>query len=156
MKRVLVTGMSGVGKTSVLDALRRLGYRAVDSDYDGLSELAADGEWRWNEQRMQELLSTEDSDVLFVSGTSDNMGRFLPQFDLVVLLSAPAEVMVRRLATRTNNPYGREAEQVAESLQYKETVEPLLRGIATIEIDTTPPLDQVVAAVLDHVGVVPR
>jgi hypothetical protein len=53
--------------------------------------------------------------------------------------------------SRTNNPYGRQPDQIAESLAYKESVEPLLRRGATIEIDTSPPLDDVVAAVLDHV-----
>jgi dephospho-CoA kinase len=153
MKRVLVTGMSGVGKSSVLDELRQRGYKTVDTDDDGLAEAAADGQTRWDEQRLQAVLSTEDADVLFVSGTADNMGRFRRQFDHVILLSAPAPVMVERLTTRTNNPYGQRPEQVVESLDYKETVEPLLRAIATMEIDTQPPLDQVVAAVLDHVGI---
>jgi adenylate kinase len=35
MVRVLVTGMSGVGKTTVLDELRRRGHFAVDTDYGG-------------------------------------------------------------------------------------------------------------------------
>jgi shikimate kinase len=81
------------------------------------------------------------------------MATFLPRFDHIVLLSAPADVMVERLTSRTNNPYGKHPLEIAESLAYKESVEPLLRRIATIEIDTTPPLDEVVASVLDHVAV---
>lgn len=151
MKRVLVTGMSGVGKTSVLEELRRRGYKAVDADYDGLSEFDENGTWEWNESLVQEVLSTEDAEVMFFSGTSSKMRRFLPLFDHVVLLSAPAEVMVERLRTRTNNPYGQRPEEIAESLHYKETIEPILRTMATIEIDTTPALLDVVAAVLAHV-----
>lgn len=151
MKRVLVTGMSGVGKSSVIVALRQQGYKAVDADENGLSGFDADGHWEWNEPRIQEVLSAEDADVLFLSGTSIKMRRYLPQFDHVVLLSAPAEVMVERLTTRTNNPYGQRPEEVEESLHYKETVEPALRTMATIEIDTTPPLEDVVAALLAHV-----
>jgi dephospho-CoA kinase len=33
MARVLVTGMSGTGKSTVLDELRRRGYHTVDTDY---------------------------------------------------------------------------------------------------------------------------
>lgn len=151
MKRVLVTGMSGVGKTSVLEVLRRRGYKAVDADCDGLSGFDENGEWEWNESRIQAALSTEDAEVMFLSGTSIKMRRFLPQFEHVVLLSAPAEVMVQRLRTRTNNPYGQRPEEIEESLYHKQSVEPILRTMATIEIDTTPPLEDVVTAVLAHV-----
>jgi dephospho-CoA kinase len=151
MKRVLVTGMSGVGKTSVLDVLRGRGYKTVDADYDGLSEFDETGRWEWNEARVEVALATEDADILFFSGTSIKMRRFLPQFDHVVLLSAPAEVMAERLRTRTNNPYGQKNEEIEESLRYKETVEPILRTMATVEIDTRPPLEDVVTAVLAHV-----
>lgn len=33
MKRVLLTGMSGTGKSTVIDKLAEGGYRAVDTDY---------------------------------------------------------------------------------------------------------------------------
>ena len=151
MKRVLITGMSGVGKTSVLDVLRGSGYKAVDADYDGISGFDETGMWEWNEHRVNEVLATEDADVLFFSGTSTKMRQFLPQFDHVVLLSAPAEIMADRLRTRTNNPYGQKHEEIEESLRYKQTVEPILRTMATVEIDTSPPLEDVVAAVLAHV-----
>jgi hypothetical protein len=59
--------------------------------------------------------------------------------------------MVDRLATRTNNPYGKHPDELAEILGYVETVEPLLRGGATLEIDTSVPIDQVVRTVLDAV-----
>ena len=35
MKRVLVTGMSGAGKSSLLDELAARGHRTVDTDYGG-------------------------------------------------------------------------------------------------------------------------
>ena len=37
MKRVLFTGMSGVGKSTVAERLTELGYKAVDTDHDGFS-----------------------------------------------------------------------------------------------------------------------
>jgi hypothetical protein len=59
--------------------------------------------------------------------------------------------MTERLSRRTNNPYGKTAEQLADVLHFKETVEPLLRRGATVEIDTSVPLEAVVAAILARI-----
>jgi len=98
-----------------------------------------------------ELLSIEDGEALFLSGCAENQVKFYPRFDHIVLLSAPAEVILHRLATRTNNPYGKHPDEVAAVLGYLETVEPLLRRTAGHEIDTRMPLDDVVATLLSIV-----
>lgn len=97
---------------------------------------------------MQDLLATEDAEVLFLSGCAANMKKFLPQFDHVVLLSAPTDVILQRLATRTTNTYGKRPEEVTRVLDLVETVEPLLRSAADHEIDTSAELDEVVGKVL--------
>jgi shikimate kinase len=162
VKRILLTGMSGTGKSTVIGELAARGYKAMDADSDEFSEWVAviddtgvpgssvepERDWVWREDRMQALLSTEDADVLFLSGCAPNMGKFLHQFDHVVLLSAPAEVIVERLGSRTNNPYGKHPDQVARVLHNMETVEPLLRRAAGHEIDTRACLDEVVATLL--------
>lgn len=136
MARVLVTGMSGAGKTTLLDELRRRGWLAIDTDYDGW--VGADG--RWDERRMEQLLADEPDVV--VSGAVENQGRFYDRFEQVVLISAPVEVLIERVSTRTNNPYGRTAEQQAEIAAYVETVEPLLRTSATVELDGRKPVGE--------------
>ena len=168
MKRILVTGMSGTGKSTVIGELAARGYKAVDADCDEFSEwreftsdvsasstfgspVAVDRDWVWREDRIQALLSTEDTNVLFLGGCAENMRKFLPQFDHTVLLSAPAEVIVERLSTRTNNPYGKHPDEVARVLRLVETVEPLLRRAAGYEIDTSARLEEVVATLLQLV-----
>ncbi|RZU19010.1 shikimate kinase [Kribbella rubisoli] len=136
MARVLVTGMSGAGKTTLLDELRRRGWLAIDTDYDGW--VGADG--RWDERRMEQLLADEPDVV--VSGAVENQGRFYDRFEQVVLITAPVEVLIERVSTRTNNPYGRTAEQQAEIAAYVETVEPLLRRGATVELDGRKPVGE--------------
>ena len=60
MSRVLVTGMSGTGKSSVLAELSRRGYRVVDTDDPGWREYRENaepsdelhrGEWLWDEKK---------------------------------------------------------------------------------------------------------
>ena len=147
MKRVLLTGMSGTGKSSVVRELVARGYKAVDTD-DGWCEPLPGGRQQWREDAVQALLSTDDADVLFVAGCEENQVRFHPQFDHIVLLSAPLDTMLDRLATRTDNPYGKSDEERQRFLDDVETVEPLLRRVASHEVRTTVPLDEVVTTVL--------
>lgn len=129
MARVLVTGMSGAGKSTVLRELQRRGQVVVDTDYYGWT--LPNG--TWDEPRLVQLL-TDHRDVV-VSGTVENQGRFYDRFDHVVLLSAPLDVLLQRLRTRTSNPYGKSAGEAAEVAGYVETVEPLLRRGSTVELD---------------------
>jgi shikimate kinase len=145
--RVLITGMSGVGKSSLLHELARRGYRTVDTDYGDYHE-TIDGEQLWREDRIAALLA--DDRPLFVQGTTRNQVVFYPLFDHIVLLSAPADVLVERLRTRTTNPCGKDPAQVEETLGYLETVEPLLRETATLEVVTTVPVAQVADIVVAH------
>ncbi len=141
MPRILITGMSGAGKSSLLAELGRRGYLAVDTDYDGWTR--PDG--LWDERRMTELLSFR-IDVV-VSGTVENQVDFYDRFEHVVLLSAPVEVLVERVATRTNNRYGGSPEQQDEIRRYVAEVEPLLRSGATAELDGRRPVAELADAI---------
>ena len=136
MARVLVTGMSGAGKTTVLDELRRRGHLTLDTDYDGW--VLADR--TWDESRMAAFL--RDHDDVFVAGTAENQGRFRDRFDHVVLLSAPLSVLIERVSSRTSNPYGKTPEQQAEISGYVNTVEPLLRESASLELNGQRPVSE--------------
>jgi shikimate kinase len=125
--------MSGAGKSTLLAELQRRGYVTVDTDYDGWE--LPDG--RWDGLRMAALLQAHQSVV--VSGTVENQAEFYDRFDHVVLLTAPLAVLLERVAARTNNPYGRSAEEQAEITAYVASVEPLLRRGATLELDGTRP-----------------
>jgi dephospho-CoA kinase len=129
MSRVLVTGMSGVGKSTLLEGLARRGYTVLDTDFDGW--VLADG--RWDEARMSDLLDRVTSIV--VSGTVENQVNFYDRFDHIVLLSAPIDTLLERVITRTSNPYGSRPEEQRELAHYVETVEPLLRQGASVELD---------------------
>jgi len=148
MQRVLLTGMSGVGKSTVAERLSELGFKVVETDYSGFSVVDEHGHRHWDVDRIRELLATEDADVLFVVGSDDAQVLFYPDFDHIVLLSAPRDVMVERLASRTNNPFGKSAEELARILSDLETFEPVMRRAATHEIDTSKPLDRVIDEIL--------
>ena len=138
--------MSGAGKSTALAELRKRGFQVVDTDEPGWTEWSdEEGGYVWCEDRIEELLRRDRNATLYVSGTVSNQGRFYPRFDAVVLLSAPAEVLLRRIDQRTTNPYGKRADQREEVLTNLAEVEPLLRATCTHEIDATQPVEQVVA-----------
>src|SRR3954453_14904341 len=84
--RVLITGMSGAGKSALVNELRRRGLRAFDADEDGFSEPRADGRG---------------------GGRADGVA---------ALLTAPVDVLLERLQTRTGNRYGQSPAEEAQVL----------------------------------------
>jgi dephospho-CoA kinase len=148
MGKVLVTGMSGTGKSACLELLDARGYHCVDTDTDEWSTWAtqSDGspDWIWREEAIDLLLDTYEQGQLFVAGCKTNQVKFYTRFDHVVLLSAPAEVILERVTSRTTNPYGKSDHEMQEILRYLNEIEPRLRATATIEIDATAPLLDVV------------
>ena len=146
MTVVFVTGMSGTGKSAALEELGRRGHLVVDTDYGEWVAEEPGEERLWREDRIEALLDEHDAGTLFVSGCVANQGKFYPRFDAVVLLSAPAEVILARVANRDTNDFGKtqaERERILEDLA---TVEPLLRSGATAELDGGAPLSDVVDA----------
>lgn len=112
MSKVLVTGMAGTGKSSALAELGRRGYRVIDTDGPGWREYRKyvepvdelhRGEYLWVEDRMTALLDSDDDRSLIVAGVARNQSKFYDRFDAVVLLSAPADVILDRVSRRTTN-----------------------------------------------------
>ena len=142
--------MSGTGKSTALMELERRGFEVVDTDEPPWSEWSdEDGGYVWREDLIAELLARDDGPTLYVSGTVSNQGRFYSRFDAVVLLSAPADVLLQRLDSRTTNDYGKTREQRELILSHLAEVEPLLRASCTHEIDATQPIADVVAQLVE-------
>ena len=151
MAVVFVTGMSGTGKSAALAELTSRGHRVVDTDYGGYAEevpSSDEGGWEqlWCEDRIAAVLDQHDEGVLFLSGCVANQGKFYLRFDAVVLLSAPVDVILERVATRDTNNFGKSERERRRILHDLATYEPRLRAGATAEIDTRAPLGEVADA----------
>ncbi len=137
--RALVTGMSGTGKSTALVELGRRGFQVVDTD-----------EPPWSERSDSlSFLSSEHGPTLYMSETVSNQGRFYSWFDAVVLLSAPAEVLLRRIESRTTNGYGKTIEERRLVLSHLAEVEPAFRATCTHEIDATQTIGEVIAELVE-------
>jgi dephospho-CoA kinase len=159
--RILLTGMSGSGKSTLIEALAERGHQAVDLDEPRWSEYRTLGDeevptgiepgrdWVWREEQVAALLRSSSDETLFVAGCAPNQGRFRSEFDHVVLLTAPVQVTLERLATRTTNPFGKRPDERAKILADKDDVEPLLRSGADLVVETTEPVEVTVQRLLD-------
>jgi dephospho-CoA kinase len=138
--------MSGTGKSAALAELEKRGFAVVDTDEPGWTEWSEqEAGLVWREDRIAELLGREREVPLFVSGTVPNQGRFYRDFDAIVLLSAPADVLLGRIESRETNDYGKTLGERELILRHLAAVEPLLRATCTHEIDAAQPLEAVVA-----------
>lgn len=147
MTRVLITGMSGAGKSAAIRELNARGYRAVDLDapdwsrwidadpVDALTP-AAGKDWVWRIDKVRALLADATADVLFVSGCAGNMVEAYPLIDSVVLLSPGLAVTMARLESRPPGEYGSTPEERETVAELVREVEPLLRRRADYEIDS--------------------
>lgn len=146
---VLITGVSGTGKSYLVHELRRRRLAAYDAD-DGFSEQSTSGAWPWRVGLIQQMLHDHREDLVFFAGCSDEQSQI--GFDLTVLLTAPVDVIVERLRTRTNNPYGKSPGEIEHILAEMTWVLPLLRESADVTVETTVPVTEVADAVIAAVG----
>lgn len=145
----LITGMSGVGKSAVVDQLRCRGYTCIDMDEPGWSYMDSRGHQHWNTEKLAKAIEDAGDQMLVVSGCAEEQARFYPSFRRVILLSAPREVMIERIVSRAGNAFGKEDAEMARILADLDQVEPLLRKSCTDEIQTTAPVESVVNRVIE-------
>lgn len=159
MKRVLITGMSGTGKSAVVRELAARGYQATDLDTPEWSQwVEADAsdsltpaqgkDWVWREDRVRALLSGHAQGTLFVSGCAENMHRLYALIETIILLSAPVETILERLEGRSPHGYGHTAEERDRVVELIASIEPLLRESADHEVDSRGTVEATVDAIL--------
>ncbi len=137
MTIVFITGMSGVGKTSILDELSKSGINVVDSDYGYTIKNEDTEETLWDENKIMRLIDEYKNTHLVLSGCYANQSKFYKYFAYVVLLKADLKIIMQRINHRTNNDYGKSLEDKRDIINNLTYVQPLLEKSADIVIDTS-------------------
>ena len=158
VKNYLIEGVSGTGKTSVCDELRRRGLHAVHGD----RELAYQGDPKtgepvdgsahehhlWDVAKVRALVADQSHTATFFCGGSRNFDRFIGLFDGVFVLEVDLDTLNRRLAARPEDEWGgRESEREFVARLHK-TKEDIPKN--AIIIDATAPLSRVVDVILEN------
>jgi broad-specificity NMP kinase len=159
-RNYLVEGVSGTGKSSVCDELRRRGYKAINGDrelaYQGDPETgkrtAAYGhEYHiWDVDRVREIAAKKEDEVTFFCGGFRNFDKVLDLFDKVFVLDLDTETLKQRLDSRTLDDWGGNKKEKELILRLHATKEDIPDGMI---IDAARPLNEVVDAIVECIEV---
>jgi hypothetical protein len=116
MSAVMITGISGAGKSTIAAVLARRGLASIDADYDPLLARSVDPtgtvvedpaapdfawlarhSWEWNPARMDELIRAAAPETLYVCGGAANELELADRFAQVFLLEIDEPTMLARL-----------------------------------------------------------
>lgn len=167
MKKIFITGISGTGKTTIAEELKKRGYHAISID-----ETAGLCSWRNRETNEKfvgnatlnkEFIDTHkwicdidllkkymqtNTEIVFVLGMSSNRDEIAGLFDKVLLLQCKPETFLHRLNTRTNNSHGRDESIQNHMLEWYEAFENKMLKNGAISINTDRPINEVVDEVI--------
>lgn len=156
VKNFLIEGVSGSGKTTVCDELRRRGYHAIHGD----RELAYQGDPKtgeplngcahehhiWDVAKVTALLADQSHAAAFFCGGSRNFDRFIDLFDGVFVLEVDLDTLNRRLAVRPEDEWGGRASDREFIARLHATKEDIPKS--AIIVDATAPIAYVVDTIL--------
>ena len=155
-RNYLIEGVSGTGKSSVCEELRRRGYEAINGD----RELAYQGDPTtgektegfchehhiWDVEKVRSLAANQDCEVAFFCGGSRNFKQFIDLFDEIFILDVDVGTLNKRLDSRSDDDWGKhksERELILRLHAKKEDIPS--NGIV---LDATQPLVSVVDEIL--------
>jgi dephospho-CoA kinase len=168
---VLVTGISGSGKSTVCEELKPRGYEAHDIDLEGNAvwvhrktgevtampaapkvgtpQWLAEWEWRVVRHKVEGLAERAGDRTVFLCGITANEKEVWHLFSLVIYLSIDSQTLRRRVASRTTKDFGKAPHELAAILAWHDVGEDQYRQFGAVIIDATRPLHQVVDDVLE-------
>ena len=168
--KIIITGIAGTGKSTIVKALNERGITALDLHdvpdlffwqdkktkekveytpihsqdwFDGVERLC-------NMTQLKELLSRYDNIIMAGTG-GDSQAEYLPLFDKVILLQADPAVLVHRMQTRINKSgYGKTKAEQDDNVEWQKEFDPELLSLGAIPVNTEGKLNDVVDKIIAH------
>lgn len=157
--KILITGIAGTGKTTVLSELQKHGYVVIDLDATGIcrwrdketqeiTEYGPTGRdfewltrhgWYCDIDKLKQLLSTirEDKDV-FVAAITENIEELATEFEKVFMLIADDSVVKERLNSRTNNHFAKKEDEQEFILKHSKELLEKIKEFTRVDASRTP------------------
>ena len=171
-KSILITGISGTGKSTISDKLNQMGYKAYDMDsHPGLFsmidkktkkpvvdhnnediEKVVGMDWICDKTKLKSIIEDESNELAFYCGSASNLEEILRFFDTIILLKVDELVMRQRLTSRTENDFGKTSEIQDWIMTWKDWWENDMQQKGAIDVDTNKSIDVVVADIIKKVN----
>ena len=170
-KAILITGVTGVGKTTLTKRLQELGKESYSiEDIEGMFEVYKKGtrevfenydvtnlehidnsDWICDVNMLKELLAKQKTDIAFYCGVAANLDEITPFFNKVILLKVNSEKLYERLLNREGKEQemGSTEETRQSVFDWKDWWENEMEtmGVLTVNADGNP--DDVAKKILD-------
>lgn len=174
MPLLYITGISGSGKSAVLQELKHRGYTAYGIDEDRIAKFYNNQtgepflesitpedrtpEWRskhtWKAKRQDiEKLAAEakDKPVFLCGVTSNDADELWDLFHHVFALTLDETTLKHRIQTRTTNDFGKNQHEFQTLLEWQRTAAEDYKKLGATLVDATKPLKEVVDEIVKKV-----
>ena len=148
-KSVLVTGISGSGKTTVCAALQKLGHSSIDIEQvsglynlvnsetgkavlGNMEQIDDNVDWVCNKVRINDLINLQQNSTTFYCGGMSNTEEVWGLFDKVNILSVSDKITRYRLSKRKNGEFGSTQKNIEWILSWKHEIEDRWLGMGGI------------------------
>lgn len=158
-KNYLVTGVAGSGKSTLEAAFNSKGCDTYDIDRgyaqwrhiatnepvaynpQGGEQWAKSHDWLVRASEFTQLLHTPSNSPRIIFGSAGDLHNYAPLFTKIILLEYPSKsAIAARLATRTNNPYGKQLSELQAVYSYYMPYQEQMKALGAIALDCTAPL----------------
>ena len=170
MKKFLITGIPGSGKSTisnvlktqkydVIDGLRKIGLAywidrrtGKETVYESSVNLDWFREyvWTWDELVLNKLLKENNEELFFICGVVPLESKILEYFDKVFLLSIPTALIRQRIGQKNDNEFTKNPHYINWVLSWHDDFEFRVLKYGAIPVDTTKPVGEVDDEILSY------